>query len=154
VALQQIARLDRLDPSLLERLCHEVLTVPCEWVSEYGQYQSGGWWTLSLLNDSGVPTDVTIKDCNPIETTLLQRMPVTRSFLSSLGLRYMWVRLARLGRSAVGDMGGLGYRPWTSLLMRSLFSTRVTVPDHDGRMERLTMGPRRLPPPVVAPPAT
>jgi hypothetical protein len=30
--------------------------------------------------------------------------------------------------------------PWTSLLMRSLFSTRVTVPDHDGRMERSNHG--------------
>ncbi len=97
VTRKQVARLDRLDPGLLERLRHEALTVPCEWVSEYGQYQSGGWWTLSLLNDSGVPTDVTIKDCDPIETTLLQRMPVTRKFLSSLGLCYMWVRLARLG---------------------------------------------------------
>lgn len=96
VTLRQVARLGRLDPSLLERLRHEALTVPRDWVSEYGQYQSGGWWTLSLLNDSGVPTDVTIKDCDPVETTLLQRMPVTRQFLSSLGLRYMWARLARL----------------------------------------------------------
>ncbi|MGH3874188.1 MAG: aspartyl/asparaginyl beta-hydroxylase domain-containing protein [Pseudonocardiaceae bacterium] len=97
VTLRQVARLDRLDPGLLERLRHEALTVPFEWVTEYGQFQSGGWWTLSLLNDSGVPTDVTIKDCDPVETTLLQGMPVMRRFLSSLGLRYMWVRLARLG---------------------------------------------------------
>ncbi|MFC5108358.1 aspartyl/asparaginyl beta-hydroxylase domain-containing protein [Kibdelosporangium philippinense] len=76
---------------------HEALTAPSEWVAEYGQYQSGGWWTLSLLNDTGRPTDVTIKDCNPVETTLLERMPATRKFLSSLGLRYMWARLARLG---------------------------------------------------------
>jgi Aspartyl/Asparaginyl beta-hydroxylase len=48
VTLQQVARLDRLDPGLLDRLRHEALTVPCEWVTEYG-------------------------------------------------LRYMWVRLARLG---------------------------------------------------------
>lgn len=94
--LQQVARLDQLDAGLLERLRHEALTVPREWVAEYGQYQSGGWWTLSLLNDTGIPTDATIKDCDPVETTLLQRMPATRKFLSSLGLRYMWVRLARL----------------------------------------------------------
>lgn len=99
-AFQHVARLDRLDPGLLERLRHEALTVPSEWIVEYGRYQSGGWWTLSLLNDSGVPTDVTIKDCDPVETTLLQRMPVTRQFLSSLGLRYMWVRLARLGANS------------------------------------------------------
>lgn len=97
VMLQQVARLDRLDSVLLGRLRHEALTVPSEWVAEYGRYQSGGWWTLSLLNNSGIPTDVTIKDCDPVETTLLRRMPATRKFLSSLGLRYMWVRLARLG---------------------------------------------------------
>lgn len=96
-ALQQVARVDRLDAGLLERLRHEALTVPTGWVTEYGRYQSGGWWTLSLLNDSGVPTEVTIKDCDPVETTLLQRMPVTRKFLSSLGVRYMWARLAKLG---------------------------------------------------------
>lgn len=94
--LQQIAHLDRIDPGLLERLRHEALTVPSEWVAGYGQYQSGGWWTLSLLNDTGIPTDVTIKDCDPVDTTLLQRMPTMRNFLSALGLRYMWVRLARL----------------------------------------------------------
>lgn len=97
---QHVEHLDRLDHGLLERLRHEALTVPSEWVAEYGQYQSGGWWTLSLLNDSGVPTDVTIKDCDPVETTLLQRMPATQKFLSSLGLRYMWVRLARLGSNS------------------------------------------------------
>lgn len=95
--LQQIARLDRIDSLVLERMRHEALTAPSEWVAEYGQYQSGGWWTLSLLNDTGRPTDVTIKDCDPVETTLLERMPATRKFLSSLGLRYMWARLARLG---------------------------------------------------------
>lgn len=97
VTFQQVVRLGRLDSGLLDRLRHEALTVPCEWATEYGQYQSGGWWTLSLLNDSGVPADVSIKDCDPVETTLLQQMPVTRKFLSSLGLCYMWVRLAKLG---------------------------------------------------------
>lgn len=97
VTLHQVTRLGQLDPGMLDRLRHEALTVPSEWVAEYGQYQSGEWWTLSLLNDSGTPTDVIIRDCDPVETTLLRRMPVTRKFLSSLGLRYMWVRLARLG---------------------------------------------------------
>ncbi|WP_330251446.1 aspartyl/asparaginyl beta-hydroxylase domain-containing protein [Nocardia sp. NBC_00565] len=98
VLLRQIACLERIDTHLLERLRHEAVTVPQEgeWVAEYAQYQSGGWSTLSLLNDSGEPADVKIKDCAPVETALLQRMPVTRKFLSSLGLRYMWVRLARL----------------------------------------------------------
>ncbi|MCX4094316.1 aspartyl/asparaginyl beta-hydroxylase domain-containing protein [Nocardia sp. alder85J] len=97
--LRQVACLRTIDDSLLERLRHEALTVPDEqlWVEEYSQYQSGGWSTLSLLNGSGSPTDVRIMDCTPVETTLLERMPVTRKLLASLGLRYMWVRLARLG---------------------------------------------------------
>jgi len=99
VLLGQIACLQSIDTMVLERLRHEALTVPDEqmWVAEYSRYQSGGWSTLSLLNDSGVPTDVRISDCTPVETTLLQRMPATRKLLASLGLRYMWVRLARLG---------------------------------------------------------
>ncbi len=98
VLLRQIACLQTIDASLLERLRHEALTVPDEqlWVDEYAQFQSGGWSTLSLLNESGSPRDVRIRDCTPVETTLLQRMPVTRKLLASLGLRYMWVRLARL----------------------------------------------------------
>ncbi|QIS18553.1 aspartyl/asparaginyl beta-hydroxylase domain-containing protein [Nocardia terpenica] len=99
VVVRQIACLQAVDDLLLERLQHEVLTVPDDemWVAEYSQYQSGGWWTLSLLNDTGSPTDVRIRDCAPVETTLLREMPVTHRFLSSLGLRYMWVRIARLG---------------------------------------------------------
>ncbi|WP_204301757.1 hypothetical protein, partial [Actinoplanes campanulatus] len=58
-----VAALRRLDSGLMERLRHEALTVPQGWVVEYGDYQNGGWHTLSLLNDSGDPRDVTIRDC-------------------------------------------------------------------------------------------
>lgn len=94
--MSQIACLDTIDADVLERLRHEALTVPANWVVEYGQYQSGGWRTLSLLNGSGDPGDVRIGDCDPVPTTLLRQMPVTARFLDSLGLRYMWVRLAWL----------------------------------------------------------
>lgn len=94
--VEQVTRLTRVDPAVLERVRHEALTVPTDWKQGYGQYQSGGWWTLSLLNDTGDPADVTIKDCNPIATRLLAAMPATQAFLSSLGLRYMWARIARL----------------------------------------------------------
>ncbi|MFE3321775.1 aspartyl/asparaginyl beta-hydroxylase domain-containing protein [Nocardia sp. NPDC059195] len=92
----QIACLDTIGTDVLERLRHEALTVPANWVVEYGKYQSGGWRTQSLLNGSGDPGDVKIGDCDPVPTTLLRRMPITRQFLDSLGLRYMWVRLAWL----------------------------------------------------------
>ncbi|MQA26746.1 MAG: aspartyl beta-hydroxylase [Micromonosporaceae bacterium] len=76
---------------------HEAMTVPTDWVIEYGDYQNGGWHTLSLLNDTGDPRDVMIRDCpTPTGTSLLRQMPAVSELLDSLGLKYMWVRLARL----------------------------------------------------------
>ncbi|GAA3633766.1 hypothetical protein GCM10022223_60120 [Kineosporia mesophila] len=98
--LEQVGRLRSVDTDLLERLRHEVMTIPRGWQTEYGQYQSGGWATLSLMNSTGDPQDVMIRDCDPVETTLLQQMPFLRSLLRGLGLRYMWVRLARLGANS------------------------------------------------------
>lgn len=98
--LDQIASVGLVESRLVERVGHEALTVPNEWVTEYGRYQSGGWHTVSLLNGSGETADVTIRDCDPVATPLLERMPATRRFLDSLGLRFMWVRLARLAPNA------------------------------------------------------
>lgn len=93
----QVACADTLDPALLERVRHEVLTVPTGWVSGYSRFQSGGWGTLSLLNDTGRAQDVTIGDTTtPVPTDLLGRMPTTRALLQELGLEYMWGRLALL----------------------------------------------------------
>ena len=93
---RQIARLTPLDTDMLGRVCHEVLTVPSRWVAGYGEYQSGGWWTLSLYNHNGDAADVTIRDGVAVETALLRLMPATRAFLRDLGLTYMWVRIAKL----------------------------------------------------------
>ncbi|WP_146088946.1 aspartyl/asparaginyl beta-hydroxylase domain-containing protein [Nocardia cyriacigeorgica] len=100
--LDQVSCVRQIDPRVFELLRHEALTVPAEdtWVTEYSQFQSGGWWTLSLLNKSGDPADVKISDCDPVETTLLREMPMTRKFLTELGLRYMWARIARLGSNS------------------------------------------------------
>ncbi len=94
---QQVGRVCSLDSAVLDRIRHEALTAPRDWACEYGEFQSGGWWTTSLYNSTGNPSDVTIADCDPVETSLLATMPATRDFLRSLGLRFMWVRLARLG---------------------------------------------------------
>ncbi|MEU8266369.1 aspartyl/asparaginyl beta-hydroxylase domain-containing protein [Sphaerisporangium sp. NPDC049002] len=94
--VQQVACVETIDPDLLDRVRHETLTIPDGWVTEYGEYQSGGWGTLSLLNQTGTATDVTITDCEPVATDLLAAMPTTRQLLSDLGLRYMWARIARL----------------------------------------------------------
>jgi hypothetical protein len=85
----------------MERLRHEALTVPQDWVVGYGEYQNGGWHTLSLLNDSGDPRDVTIRDCRqPQPTTLLERMRAAQELIAELGVRVMWARLARLDAGA------------------------------------------------------
>jgi len=94
--IAQIARVATIEPSDLERVRHEVLAAPIRWIAEYGEYQSGGWWTCSLLNESGDASDVLIRDCEPRPTDLLAMLPKTRHLLDGLGLRMMWVRLARL----------------------------------------------------------
>lgn len=97
----EVAALRTLDAGLVERLRHEALTVPADWVVKYGDYQNGGWHTLSLLNDTGDPGDVTIRDCpEPVGTSLLARMPAVQELLNGLRLRCMWARLARLDHGA------------------------------------------------------
>jgi hypothetical protein len=91
-----IARLSSVDQEQVHLLAHEAEAVPGDWVAEYGEYQSGDWWTKSLMNESGDPGEVTIRDCDPVPTSALRQMPRTRRFLEDLGLHYMSVRLARL----------------------------------------------------------
>ncbi|GII79116.1 hypothetical protein Sru01_40980 [Sphaerisporangium rufum] len=98
--LRQVACAGAVDHALLEHVRHEALTVPSGWMAEYGEYQSGGWETLSLLNRTGRATDVTITDCEPTETDLLAAMPATRQLLADLGLHFMWARIARLDAAA------------------------------------------------------
>ncbi|MEV6425049.1 aspartyl/asparaginyl beta-hydroxylase domain-containing protein [Streptomyces sp. NPDC051662] len=96
--LGQVARLSNLDETLVEQMRAEALGAPTRGKVAYGEYQSGGWWTASLMNHSsnGDPHDVVIGDGRPRATTLLEQMPVTAGFLSGLGLDFMYVRLARL----------------------------------------------------------
>ncbi|MEV6350076.1 aspartyl/asparaginyl beta-hydroxylase domain-containing protein [Actinoplanes sp. NPDC051851] len=97
----EIAALRQLDPGLMERLRHEALTIPRNWSVEYGDYQNGGWHTLSLLNDTGDPRDVTIRDCpQPQPTALLEQMPAVQELIAELGVKAMWARLARLDAGA------------------------------------------------------
>lgn len=93
---QRVGRVCALDRHCLDRVAGEALSVGRGMVTEYGEYQNGGWQTLSLYNDSGDPADATIRDCEARETWVLERMPETQSLLRSLGLRYMWARIARL----------------------------------------------------------
>ncbi|MBZ6114241.1 MULTISPECIES: aspartyl/asparaginyl beta-hydroxylase domain-containing protein [Streptomyces] len=96
--LDQVARLADLEESTVEQMRAEALAAPTRGVVAYGDYQSGGWWTTSLMNHSasGDPHDVVIGDGRPRPTSLLEQMPATARFLDSLGLDFMYVRLARL----------------------------------------------------------
>lgn len=96
----QIAEFAVLDTARVERMRHEALTAPAPWKAEYGEFQSGGWWTTSLMNASGDAADVRIGDCAARPTELLKHMPATAELLAELGLSYMWVRLARLEANA------------------------------------------------------
>lgn len=69
--VEQVGRVHAVDLATLDRARHEALTAPSCWVAEYGEHQSGGWWTLSLFNATGDPQDVEIADCDPVETSLL-----------------------------------------------------------------------------------
>lgn len=94
--LDQVARLADLEKSTVEQMRVEALGAPTRGVVAYGEYQSGGWWTTSLMNHSGDPHDVVIGDGRPRRTSLLEAMPITARFLDRLGLDFMYVRLARL----------------------------------------------------------
>ncbi|MCM2579737.1 aspartyl/asparaginyl beta-hydroxylase domain-containing protein [Streptomyces meridianus] len=96
----QIAQLDAVNSAQVERMRHEALTAQAPWKAEYSAYQSGGWWTTSLMSASGDAADVTIGDCAARPTVLLAQMPTIAALLAELGLNYMWVRLARLEANA------------------------------------------------------
>lgn len=92
----QIARVAALSRDVADRARHEVSTARIDWTAEYSDYQSGGWWTASLLNESGDPGDVVIRDCQPRPTRLLERLPHVQRLLDGVSLTIMWARLARL----------------------------------------------------------
>jgi hypothetical protein len=96
----QVARMAPIPPEVANLICAEIQRVELPWIEEYGEYQSGGWWTVSLFNDSGDPAHVRIRDCAGTPTTLLDTMPRTRAFIEGLGLDIMWARLARLAANS------------------------------------------------------
>lgn len=93
---EQVSQIFRLKDEVLRDIQREVLSIKEQWTSVYSDYHTGGWQTLSLLNSTSRPTDTVIEDCEPVETSLLEKMPETRALLRGLGFRYMWARLAKL----------------------------------------------------------
>jgi hypothetical protein len=97
---QQVSQLTPIDDATLQAVRAEVRSLEESWTNVYSEYHTGGWQTLSLLNNTSEPTDTVITDCDPVETSLLARMPHTRALLKRLGFTYMWVRLAKLEPNA------------------------------------------------------
>lgn len=97
---KQVARIDRVPSDLIDAARHEALRHDIPWVEHYREYQSGGWWTASLLNQSGNPADVEIRDGRGRGTSLLADMPSIRTLVESLGVEIMWARLAKLSANS------------------------------------------------------
>jgi hypothetical protein len=87
-----------LPPSFdFAELVQEVSQANIPWARHYSEYQSGDWWTCSLLGRSADARDVEVTDAvQPLVTDALEKLPVTRKFIEDMGLQYMMVRLARL----------------------------------------------------------
>jgi hypothetical protein len=77
-------------------LVREVEGASIPWTRHYSDYQSGGWWTCSLLGRSVDARDGEVTDARPLVTDALETLPRTRRLLEELRFSYMTVRLARL----------------------------------------------------------
>ena len=87
-----------LPPTIdLDELIREVRQANVPWARHYNEYQSGDWWTCSLLGRSADPRDGEVTDAvAPTVTDALEKLPVTRKLIDDMGLQYMMARLARL----------------------------------------------------------
>lgn len=87
-----------LPPSFdFAELVQEVSQANILWARHYSEYQSGDWWTCSLLGRSADARDGEVTDAvQPLVTDALEKLPVTRKLIEGMGLQYMMVRLARL----------------------------------------------------------
>jgi len=92
----QVSCLALLDPRLLADVEREFAQTTVPWSENYSEFQSSGWWTVSLLNDTGHASDTTIHDGVSRETDLLKTMPFTKQLLRSLKLEIFWARAALL----------------------------------------------------------
>lgn len=95
-----VAKLGDLDGVTFEKLRAEVMACDALWSEAYGDYQSGGWDTVSVMNDTGNENDVIIRDCAAVPTRLLASLPTMQKLLEDLGLNIMWARLAKQGTNS------------------------------------------------------
>lgn len=94
--IDQVSQVGEVGKDILKSMRQEVSSIKGDWTTVYSEYHTGTWLSLSLLSATGEATDTTIRDCEPGETALLAKLPKTRDYLRSLGLKYMWARLVRI----------------------------------------------------------
>ena len=70
------------------------------WKISYGEYQSGHWKTVSLMNPCGDMSQNEMYDGTGRATEILGLLPATRKFVESLNLNVMWLRIAKLGSNS------------------------------------------------------
>jgi hypothetical protein len=85
-----------VEAPLLQRIYGEVQESAIPWQEEYSEYQSAGWLTAALLNDTGRASDTIVRDCVPRSTDLLETLPSVGKFIRSLGVEVFCARLALL----------------------------------------------------------
>jgi hypothetical protein len=147
----QAARLAEIDGATLERMQAEALGAPSGVVA-YGDYQSGGGWTVSRFNHSGDPMDTVVGDGRARATSLLAQMPATAAFLDGLGLDVMYVRLARLGPNSFlwphRDYAELSDAPRHRLHVPLLTNPSAALVTHGARVHMAAGAMWRLTPTV------
>jgi hypothetical protein len=70
------------------------------WKSSYGEYQSGNWKTVTLMNPCGDMSQNEIYDGTGRATEILDLLPATRKYAEGLNLKVMWLRIAKLGSNS------------------------------------------------------
>lgn len=92
----QVSRLGELPRDLLRQAISEIERAELPWVEEYSVYQSGGWFTVSLWNETGNSQHNVIGLCKPIPTELTTRLPAITALVESLRFDIIWARLGCL----------------------------------------------------------
>jgi len=115
---------DVLPPAFdTQAISGEIAEAGLDWTQHYSEYQSGAWWTCTLLGRSRRATDGEVTDtAGPVATDALERLPKIGKLLQGLGLHYMMVRLARL------DPGGALWEHKDYQDLRDVARQRIHLP--------------------------
>jgi hypothetical protein len=135
----QLVQVPKLLPTGFDftALVAEVAAADLAWTRHYSEYQSGAWWTCTLLGRSADARDGAVTDTpTPSVTDALEQLPITREFLSGMRLCYMMARLARL------DPGGAlwEHKDYQDLL--AVPRLRLHLPIHTNARALLVSGGR------------